>query len=350
MKQQYVDYLTQCENTDSQALSALAHSLAFDEKDSGLPFDAKTIVQIADDTTLSNSIRLGAWYTLFLSMRRFKTAPQKMAKLIEDYRKVFDQQALYKVAAALVLSKQQDYQKAVEMADSALSLDSTNLGFIATYVDIAIMWANASSDNMDIDDNVWRKTKRLINTLVDQNPNYAKYQFFYSQYLLIEKQLAEAERRILLAIDIENEDYSDYLLRLSDYQAHYLKVRTAALELELNNELRLLADANEKLHNDQCEFHSDMQAMKAELKETQRQSFQFITVFIAVISILLSSIKALTFSNTEQLVQFMLVMTLSLLLFFSILFGLISVNSTRLRVGLVLIGALGSTFLLYSVV
>ncbi|USI27909.1 hypothetical protein [Alteromonas macleodii] len=350
MKQQYVDYLNQCENANCETLSMFSRTLAFDQKASGLPFDAKTITLIADDASLSNSVRFSAWYTLFLSMRRLKSAPQKMAKLIEAYSNEFEQYALFKVASAVVLSKQQEYAKAIEKADSALSMDSTNLGFIATYVDISIQWADSNSDMTDIDEKVWRKTKRLINTLIDQNPKYAKYQFFYSQFLLIEKHLEEAERRILLAIDIENEDSSDYLLRLSDYQAHYLKVRTAALELELNNELSLLVEANAKLQHEHSEFHSGMNAMKAELKETQRQSFQFITVFIAVISILLSSIKALNFSNVEQLVQFMLVMTLSLLLFFCVLFGLVSIDSIRLRVALVFIGALGSSLLLYHVI
>lgn len=350
LKQKYIDYLKNCDSTENKKISAYARTLAFDEKTCGLSFDREHISSIAKDTLLPKAIRFGAWYTLFLSMRRFKTAPDRMTHLIEEYQKEFGEIPLFRISLSIMLAKQQEYLRAVSMAESALEIDSTNLGFMATYVDIAISWVNSSSDVDKIDPNVWRKTKRLITILIDQNPKYAKYQYYYSQYLLFEKQLEEAERRILLAIDIENEESSDYFLRLSDYQAHYLKVRTAILELELNEELKTLAEANKKLHNDQQTFRIEMQTMKTELKETQRQSFQFITVFIAVISILLSSIKAFTFSDTEQLVQFMLVMSLSLLLFFSTLFGLVTANKTWLRVVLVFTGVLSSTFLLYEVI
>ena len=105
VKQRYVEYLTQCENVDHQALSAFVHSLAFDEKVSGLAFYANTIYTIIDDTSLSNPIRFGAWYNLFLSMLRLKNAPQIMAKMIEDYRSHLSEYAPYKIAAAMVLSK-----------------------------------------------------------------------------------------------------------------------------------------------------------------------------------------------------------------------------------------------------
>ena len=349
LKQLHVDYFKESVGLDCQEFSSHVKSFVFNEKPNSLTFDAKLVGDIINDTTLSNEVRFGAWYSLFLSMRRMKTATQKVTKLIEDYKEDFGQYELYKIATAIVLSKQQEYSDALTLVESVLSQDTTNLGYMATYVDIVISWANSLCPKNSIDDTVWYKTKRLLNSLIDRRPTYAKYQFLFSQFLLFEKNLEEAERRILLAIDFEDEETSDYLIKLSDYQAHYLKVRAASLEKELVDEIRMLTDTNKKLQNDQHEFRAEMKSVKEELKDSQRQSFQFITIFIAVISILLSSIKALSFTDTTQLVQFMIIMTLSLLLFFSTLFGLISVAKVEHRVALVVLGVVSSIFLLYHV-
>ncbi|TLX51393.1 hypothetical protein CWC31_07210 [Pseudoalteromonas ruthenica] len=344
-----MDYFKESVGLDSQKFSSHLKSFALNEKPNNLIFDDILVGDIINDTTLSDEIRFSAWYSLFLSMRRMKTATQKITKLIEGYKEEFSQFELYKIAAAIVLAKQQEYSDALTLAESVLSQDTTNLGYIATYVDIAISWASSSYPGKSIDDTVWYKTKRLLNFLIDQEPTYAKYQFLFSQFLLCEKNLEEAERRILLAIDFEEEKTSDYLIKLSDYQAHYLKVRAAVLEKGLVDEIKILTDTNRKLQSDQLEFRAEMKSVKEELKDNQRQSFQFITIFVAVISILLSSIKALSFTDTRQLVQFMIIMTLSLLLFFSTLFGLISVGKVEHRVALVVLGVVSSIFLLYHV-
>lgn len=349
-RQAYISYLQQSENLNNTELSSLARDLAFNEKKTGLRFHINALSNIANDTEISNKIRFTAWYALFLSMRRNKSATVKLTKLVDDYQNYFSGEVLFKISKAIVLMRQSEFINAISLIEDALNSDNTNLGFIATFVDVSLHWAYCIESTEPVGSQVWIKTKRLIVFLLDQNPTYAKYQFFYSQYLLIEKDLIEAERRVLLAIDNESEESSDYLLRLSDYQAHYLKVRTAFLEAELNNELNLLSEAHIELKESQQKFYQEMEVMKAELKDNQKQNFQFITVFIAVISILLSSLKAFTFTTTENLIEFMLVMALSLLLFFSTLFGLISTNSKVLKVIFILMGIISPSILLYFII
>ncbi|HCH3378114.1 TPA: hypothetical protein NKU34_000665 [Vibrio parahaemolyticus] len=322
----------------SEQIASLAKKIAFGANDDIPAFNTSSLLDVVKDPEANESSRFCAWYTIFVYMRRNKSSTTKLMKFVDEFRHMFSHQPLFMIALSTVYMLNHWFDNALSQVEKALYLDSTNLGFNATYVDIVLSWANNNNEHKQIGIGAWTKTKGIIQFLIDENPKYAKYHYFYSQYLLHENDLEEAERQILLAINFEDEESNDYLLRISDYQAHHLKLRTVKLETSMSNEMEAISHAHMELVKDQKDFKDQINSMREEMKDSQRYSLQFITVFIAVISILLSSIKAISFDNTKEIIDFMLILSMTLLLFFSVLFGLIGTKSHKLQVFYTLLG------------
>ena len=309
-------------------------------------FKVMVFIKIAKDEQYTHKVRLACWYGVYIYYRRLKVSTNKLSEWVNDFSTTFEQEELFCIAKALVLKVNKKYSSAIDILQNVLNNNNQNVGYVATYVDIALSWLEDPHPNSNniVPSSMSSDTIDHIQFLMRANPEYAKYHFFNARFLLLENNLVSAERELFTAIDLEDENTNDYILRVSDYQAYLSKIKIAALELKLDKKFSEIEALQSTLKAEQNDFNDKMSKVSEDFKESQKQGMQLLTVFIAVISILLSSLKGFEFETTEQLIKFELTLVISLLFFFGTLFVWISSQSILYKTMTFAFATLASVF------
>ena len=258
---------------------------------------------ILSDEKRSVEARFTAFFVLATHYRRYKNF-REYESMVNEFGLLLSDQPMYAHVVGLMYSARgasDDLEQALVLSKRAsLSLPS-HPGVLHAF---ASSVAAAGESGVAIDDATHRQAEEAVAMAISIDPTYAKFYCTRGRLLALRGgDWDRAQDDIRKAMDLENEDESDYVLRINEYQHHLTRVQNQEMTKRLESEFAQARDAIATMQSE----------MENQLHEFRGQSLATLGLFTAILSFTLGSIQIARGQPFDHAARLIIVMAGSLM-------------------------------------
>ncbi len=274
--------------------NAVKHVLTLADQDL-----VKDLTEILKDYKWSKEIRVIAFYTLCTRYRRMKQFTEFKQLLSDNYRD-FKEEEIYKIQEAYYLITYINNKNQLRDAFHCWEFIDENYkkmpAFIQIYTDtVALCFENNLFDiTNQKDKDILSEAIKLIHIAI-KNRDYAKFYATLGRLQNCNKEYDNAIANIYKAIDKEDRQRVDYIMRITEYQLIITKI-----EVSIYSENKL-----EEL----VKYKEEIKEMREEYTRSKYDNLSFLGFFSAVISLIIGTIQTLTSASLVEKYQILMALT-----------------------------------------
>lgn len=295
--------------------------------------------EILADESVSTPTRFSAAMILATHFRRFKSYSD-FARLIEQYSSAFAKQPLYPHMAALMYSGRGgsgDLDQALVLSRQASKTLLKHTGALHAFASNVAHVAEAGGT---VDDLLLDEAHEALSTALGLEPTYAKFYCTRGRLLALRGDFEQARVSIQKAMDLEDENKTDYALRLGEYQHHLARVfaseMSSTLELEVKQAMGI-AD-------------STRTEVARQLEEFRGQNLATLGLFTAILSFTLGSLQIVQGQSFDDAARLIVVLAGALMAVYGVFAMIVRRSSSSSSVPLVLCTLTGAVIVVVSIV
>ena len=255
---------------------------------------------ILDKNDENENLKFSLYYSITTSLRR-KQSNTKFCQMVEKYGSSFPSHPLSYITLStyykyIAETKHQNnyYEFAIENAEKAINLVPQNLGVYNNYAEIVV---DAFDNGYDLKSDEINNSLKYMDKIMAIK-KYPKWHYTKSKLLFIQGKFEEAKENIKVAIDLEDANGKDSLLRISQYNNFLLNIRTSETLVTINEKLKNAKNEIEKINEDQ---EQKSKKMLDELDAVKSKYLEFLAFFASIIAFITSSISIVTtFKNVYE--------------------------------------------------
>ncbi|MBM4761350.1 hypothetical protein [Bacillus sp. B15-48] len=276
------------------------------------------------------SIRFTAFASLCVYLRRLKDGSKHQA-LFEKYGHEFVSFKLYPHLCSMMyreLRTMDSFSLAVEYAEEAVRRLPEQEGVLHNYAEAVIV---AAEEGLELEPAYLSRAEKDLRKAMFISPKYPKFHCTKGRLLVLKKKYKEASESILKAIDLEDSDKPDYILRINDYQNYLANIRNEQLNAKMEESIHELTVSKETLEKS--------------LESTKTENLQMLGFFIAIITFTIGSFNLVKLDKVLDTVFLLFVLTGCLIISyvaFTILFSNKNTNKWKIigafSLGMMLLG------------
>jgi len=269
----------------------------------------KELLEILEKNKTDLKVFYNAFYCICTYYRRRKDT-SKYGETLERYKHCFYENPTYSYLKAMFLmqrGKEVDIKEAIILSGKSVKDVPSNVGIIHCYTEIIAEAfeegvLNVLSNSIELE-----KAIQLLQNVLKETSNYAKFYCTYGRLLALSGKYKEAKQEILTAIDKEDSSRHDYSLRIGEYQRYLIEITAKNYS---DKSLFKFQDFSEKMDAQNKEISDNMERSEKEvqgnIKDSLNKNLEFLGFFTALISFIIASVQILTKSNFQDAFQLIL--------------------------------------------
>lgn len=275
--------------------------------------EAKLTV-ILEDNQINKEVRYSAFYCLCTYYRRRKDT-SKYGDLLERYKYSFSTNPTYSYLKSMFLmqhGKEADIKEAIILARKAIREVPNNVGINHCYGEIIAEAFEEGVLNIERHKTELDNALLLLQDIINETSEYAKFYCTYGRLLAVDGRYKEAKEEILIAIDKEDSNRSDYPLRIGEYQRYLIQTTSKSYSdkafAEFQNYIGKMEGWNSEVRESMAKSEKDIQEsmMKSERKiqsniqGSLNRNLEFLGFFAALVSFIIASVQLLTKASFQE--------------------------------------------------
>ena len=189
----------------------------------------------------TEEVGYNAFYCLNIMYRRSKDF-SKLNRLFEQYGERFAHHPTYSHLYSLFSIESDsfyDYNTILQATWEDAEAFRDNAGFVHLFADVFVTTYEKAGihDPEKFIQDWYDKALSAVNRAIDLDPSYAKYYCTKARILCVGGEYEQAEHYVNHAIDYEDSQRGDYILRIQSYQYYRIMIKMRCMEQQFNTRL-----------------------------------------------------------------------------------------------------------------
>jgi hypothetical protein len=278
---------------------------------------------IIDNKALAENLRYAAFFCLATYYRRKKDISLN-EKLVKTYEIEFKNHPTYRHLYLLYLKTKglnsNNIIAVIELAYESQIVLKNHSGAIHCFAESVAEGYEEFNESIKNKIKIeWlQKAKLAIDKAIELDLKYAKYYCTKGRILAIDKQFVLAKEAIRTAMDYEDSDRTDYIMRIGLYQYYLIKVQTkeynTLIETQIKDSEKIF---NEKLRSLNKTYDTKAKEVDNKIKENNIHNLEFLGFFIAIVSFTLGSFQLASGEDFDNALKLIIILFASILIVFS---------------------------------